>query len=110
MADIQLFDREITDKHTRENFVRIRQYVKGDSWGKGRFIFFEKDLAAKTYPAAVSFLHGLNFQPKDVIPLAITPDTATATWKYDSFSRDSVYLTISAACTIRAFIGRYEET
>lgn len=113
MADINLFDDEIKDEYARENFVRLRRFVRGTPLLKGNFVFFEVSLAKASagaaYPATVSFAHGFNYVPTDVIQLACSPDSATVTWKYDSFTREKVYLTISAACTIRAFIGRYGE-
>lgn len=109
----KLFLAEVVDKFTQENFRKITDYLRADTWRKGTWTFLEAPLAkidaSATYPATATALHRLNFQPKDLILFSITPDTATVTPLYDSFTKTHVAFTVSEACTIKAYLGRYGE-
>lgn len=106
---IKIFTKEIKDTFVRENFIVLDQYVREDLFRKGNFRFMEL-----SFPSAVSqqsIPHSLNFQPFDVIHLSTRKsDTATVTFHYDSFSRSSISVSVSAACTIRFYVGRYGES
>ena len=106
---MNLFIREVKDDFSRENFLRIEKESKDNSLRKGNFKFFE--INAISAVTELTIKHGLNFQPLDVILLSVrSPDTATVTWHYDSFTRENVVVSTSSACTIRAYIGRYGES
>lgn len=109
---IKLFLAEITDRYVLENFRKLDAYLRGEPFRKGRFKFVEMALACDTatgYPGVAEKSHGLGFQPQDVILISVTPDTVTVSPKYDSFTNTHVHFLISAACTIRAYVGRYGE-
>ncbi len=109
---IKLFLAEITDRYVLENFRKLDAYLKDEPFRKGRFKFMEIPLACDTatgYPGTAEKAHGLGFQPKDALVISVTPDTVTVTPKYDSFTKTHVHFEISAACTIRAYVGRYAE-
>lgn len=113
MSIITLFQREILDKYIRDNFRKLQDYINADPFAKGVFKFFTFDLASDVthgYPRTLDVAHHLSFTPKDVLQLSVSPDTVTVTWKPDSFTDSTVRVTFSAACTVRAFIGRYEES
>ncbi len=115
MNVLQLFKTEIVDPYIRDNFLRIADYLRDDPMRKGQFRFFERYLDAPDpltaiYPYTLEFNHNLGFQPKDVISLSILPETATLAWKYSKFTRSTVTVVLSAACTFRGYIGRYEES
>lgn len=64
-----------------------------------------------TFSAAVDnfkYPHGLKFIPKDVLQTYISTDAAVI-WNYNEFDRVNLDITVSAPCTVRAFIGRYQE-
>ena len=106
---MNLFIREIKEDFSRENFLRIERESKDNVVRKGNFKFFE--LVLNSAVTELPLKHGLNFQPLDVILLSVrSPDTATVTWHYDSFTRENIVVSTSAACTIRAYIGRYRES
>lgn len=107
---IRLFTKEVVDGFIKENFQRLNDYFQKDPWRKGSWRFVTKTLTAGTYPATLTFPHGFPFIPKDVLPLSVSPQTATATWNTDDFDRTNLSVTISAALTVRAYVGRYEET
>lgn len=101
------FTREIQDDYIRENFQRIREFFRDDAIIKGQFEFFTVTFASAT---TLTPLHGLSFTPKDVILLSVTDaDSAAITWHWDDFSDTTIKVQADAACTIRAYIGRYEE-
>lgn len=118
MRLLKLFKTEIADRFVRENFSRVERYASSDVFSKGNFTFFELALAsdkATGYPATKEVTHALGFVPKDVLQLAVTPDTTTGyqtvvTWNFEDFTSTTLSITISAACTVRAFIGRYGES
>ena len=111
MSLLRLFQTEIADRFSRENFSRLERYIRDDVFGKGRFRFFEYEVENRgTFPKTLEIPHELSFQPRDVITLAVyDPDGTTLTWNYDDFTRTHINFTVSAACKIRAFIGRYGE-
>lgn len=106
---LNFFKSEIVDKFVRENFQKLESYFIAEPFSKGNFKFLEIVLAKAASNKAVA--HNLTYAPKDVILLSVlSPDTATVTWHYDLFDRQFIYITTSAACTVRAYIGRYGES
>lgn len=111
MGLLKLFTEKIADYYVRQNFDRIVEYVRLDPLRKGNFSFMEVDFAGTGFPKKVTVFHRLNFQPKDIISLSVLgPDTATLTWHYDEFNRDTIAVTPSAECTARFYVGRYGES
>lgn len=109
---IKLFIPEVVDRYVRDNFRRLSDYLRDEPFRKGRFRFLEMELASDTaggYPADITYPHGLGFQPQDVIVTSVSPDTVTVLPQYDSFDRTNVVFNITAACTVRAYVGRYGE-
>lgn len=98
---------EVVDKFSRENFKYLDKKVFNDAVLKGRFVFFERALEAAVYPATLNVFHGLDFIPADVIQTSFLGGTVT--WNYSLFTRTYVSVTISAAVTVRFYLGRYEE-
>ena len=105
---LSYFSREVEDIYARENFQRIREFFRNDPVIQSQFTFFTHDFAALAYPYTTDVPHTLTFTPKDVILLSVTNDDATTvTWNYDDFTATTLSITVSADCTIRAFVGRY---
>lgn len=98
---------EIADESTRENFKDIDRTLYNDPIFKGKFVFFEKNLSATSYPATITIYHKLGFVPMDIIPTHISGGTVT--WNYSAFTLTTISVTISAATHVRFFAGRYEE-
>jgi hypothetical protein len=103
----KLLTSEVKDEYARENFKRLNALLEESPLLKGEFKFFELVLTGAV--TNLSLKHNLGFQPKDILQTSVT-EGVTVTWKYASFTPTDVVLTTSAACTIRVFIGRYEET
>lgn len=97
---------EVEDKWSRENFQRVQDFVNDEPIFKGAWKFFSITVTAVTTRRAYS--HNLGFQPKDVITLSVSGGYDVV-WDYDSFTPTQIVFSTSGPCTIRAFIGRYEE-
>ena len=99
---------KVKDEYVRDNFRRVKEYLAADIMRKMSFQFFEWEL---TDSGTYVYPHSLGFQPLDVVQLSVRrPDTATVVWNYDDFTATNVSFTVSAACTVRALIGRYGST
>ena len=72
---------------------------------------FDGDFFSITFDEAgtnVKVSHELGFVPIDVIHLSVVPDTTTVTYNTDSFDSTDLDITVDAACTVRALIGRFK--
>ncbi len=107
--NLKLFTSEIADKLVRQNFDRLAEYIRSDPLRKGNFTFREIPFTGTGFPKTVVLAHNLSFIPKDVLQLYVS-NAATLVWNYDSFTRTHLSVTVSAACTARFFVGRYEES
>ncbi len=95
----------ITDEATKRGFEVVKKCVLSEPLVNASFRLFEITFgAAGTYPVA----HGFGYIPTDVLQSRVSA-AATVTWNYDSFTRTDLSVTVSGACTVRAFIGRFEE-
>ena len=106
---LRLLQSEIKDEYSRENFLKIQDYLARDAFRNFRFfkIVFP---AGFSYPLVKTVGHGLGFIPRDIVVLSIVKDDgATITWYPDEFTRETIKLQASAACTVRALIGKYED-
>lgn len=109
---LNYFTREIQDAYIRENFQRLREYFRNDPVVQSQFTFATYDISDKSpspaYPFTQDVPHALKFTPTDVILLSVTnDDAASVTFNYDDFTDTTLNITVSAACTVRAFVGRY---
>lgn len=97
----------IDDPKVQENLRRVSDFLRECPLLKGDFSFYELSLSAPTYPATVRYPHSLGYVPKDVLVTSSTGGTVT--WNYASFTRTHLSVTISAAATVRCFLGSYAE-
>lgn len=98
----------VEDDVVRENFRKLKDYLYNFPILRGQFVHMEQSLAASSYPATVRIQHGLGFKPKDIIQTSLI-GTGTLDWEYDLSTEVYIYATISAAVTVRAFVGSYQE-
>lgn len=100
----------IADPIVQENFSNLADFYRGDPFSRGEFKFFEFVIpstnAAISYPYSLIQPHGLGFMPKDVILLHNLNNVAV-TWEYSSFTVNTITVTVGAATTLRALIGRF---
>lgn len=98
---------KIQDPIARENFQNIQQFLNDDTLTRGKFTFYEiiftKAETHKRIP------HRLGFVPKDILQTSLT-GAGAITWNYALFTTDFLDVTTTAACKVRAFIGRYNDS
>jgi hypothetical protein len=99
-----LFKKEIVDAFAQENFRRILDYFAVDPVSRSSFEFVETTISGAVTNSPV--LHHLGFAPKDVI-LMHNLNNATVTFSYSLFNSTHIYVTSTAATTLRMLIGRY---
>lgn len=96
---------QISDPTTRKNFQNIKQFLENETPLTGfRFVEF-------TIPAAKTnfqFHHSLGFVPRDVIIARVT-GAGSVTFNFDKFDDQSISVTSTDACHVRAFIGTYQK-
>jgi len=98
--------KDIDDIYIRENFKRLTAFFQKETLLKGSFKFFEL-----TFDSAVTgktVQHGLGFKPLDVIQTS-SIGSGNVTFNYADFNRDSISVTATGPCVVRAFIGAYKE-
>jgi hypothetical protein len=100
----KLFVKEIDDGFTQENFKRVEDYFRSDPYDKFGFKFLE--IAIPSSVSSQPFKHFLGYQPKDII-LTHNLNNATITFHYSLFTSEDIFITSSAATTLRFLVGRY---
>lgn len=98
--------KDISDIYIRENFKRLTQFFQKETLLKGSFKFFE--LTFESTVTGKTVQHGLGFKPLDVIQTSVT-GTGIPTFNYADFNKDSISVTTTGPCVVRAFIGAYKE-
>lgn len=104
---IKLLIAEVTDKFSQENFKRLIGYFKTQEFMKGEWRFVEITLNSAV--TEYKYPHRIGFMPMDVVQTRLTPAGVTLTWNYSKFDTEYINISTSAACVVRAFIGRYSE-
>ncbi len=98
---------QMTDSQGKEAFKILQaEWNLSQPLLNSRFKFFEIAFtAAGTFKVA----HALGFQPQDVIHTSTT-GAGAITWNFGSFDTTDISVTVTDACTVRAFIGSYRST
>ncbi len=104
---LRLFLERISDPYTRDQFQKVFEYVRDTAILRGEFKFFSYTFTKAETNYRIP--HGLGFLPLDVLQTSLT-GAGTLTWNYTLFTDTYLDVTTSAACVVRAFIGRYGET
>lgn len=95
----------IKDPVVQDVLQSIRDFLREFPLFSGEWKFFEFTFTQGEDYKKIP--HRLKFTPKDVIQTAIIGE-AGVIWNYDLFDSTNLNVTVSDACTVRAFIGRYE--
>lgn len=103
---LKFFIREITDFYVKENFEAISRWVREQNILRGEWKFVEVSVDGAVTEKKIK--HGLNCIPKDIIQ-TYKVGAGSATWEYDKFDREFIYLTTTGQCVVRAFVGLYKE-
>jgi len=97
---------EIVIESLKDILAEIQEYVNKFP-AIQNFKFFQITITGAV--TDYEYKHNLNFIPKDVILLSVTPSTSTVTFKPQSFDRDFVVFDTTGACVIRCLIGSHSE-
>lgn len=104
MINFRIIYETVTDGVARDAFKAIQDFftnldmLKPD-WRKHEFRF---DSAVTNFRVP----HVLNKTPTDLIQTYVSGG-ATVTWHFDDFTKTDLYVTTSAACTVRIMLGRF---
>jgi hypothetical protein len=95
------------EQYFRRNFQLLQdQFNSKEALLKGEWRFFIISI-----PSALTnfkYKHNLTFTPTDIIQTSVI-GVGVITFNYDKFDKENLDITTTGACTVRAFVGRYEE-
>ncbi len=103
---IKLLRKEIEDNYLQENFLRIETEINSQTILRGQWNFFEIEFTKAV--TNFRFQHRLKYLPKDVLMSSIK-GIGTVTFNYELFTKEFLDITTTGACTIRIFVGSYQE-
>ncbi len=98
------FSENIDDQNVQDNFRKLKEFLVTETPWLG-FRFFEVEFKVAT--AFFDFKHNLESQPQDAIITSVT-NGATASFKYDSFTKDTVRLSVTDKCVVRFLAGSFK--
>lgn len=96
----------IKDEKLRDVLQSVRDFLRDFPLFNGDWKFFELSFVGPVDEMKIP--HGLKFKPIDVLETAIIGE-ASVIWNYSLFDSTNLNVTVSSACTVRAFIGRHEK-
>jgi hypothetical protein len=99
-----LFLSEIKDEYSQENFKRIREFFREQSILRGEWEHME--ISIPSMVTNFKYPHKLGFLPKDILQTSLIGESII--WNYDRFDSTYLDITTGGACTVRAFVGRYD--
>jgi hypothetical protein len=97
----------LEDSLVTENFRIVQETINAQPILRGSWKHFE--IAFSAAVDNLRFSHGLGFLPKDIITTMVSNQEAVI-WNYSLFTSQFLDITVSGACTVRCFIGRYGES
>lgn len=105
---IKLLVQETDNEVTRENMKRVqKEFTQTQKILNGQWKFFE--LVFTDAVTNLLYPHKLNFVPKDIIQTSLIGGE-TVIWNYELFDFTNLNITVTGACTVRAFVGSYLES
>lgn len=99
-------DKIETFEDVRLALESVKSVFKDLTLNKGEWKFVEITLTDAV--TDFTYSHKLNFIPRDVIQVSVK-GSGVITWHYDDFDSTNIVLSSTAACTVRAYIGRHRE-
>lgn len=99
---INLFQAEIQDPYSRDNFRTIQTFTRDNTLLSLTYKRLEIDIKN----GDTQIKHGFNFIPKDIFIVYISSDTATVRIKHSLSTREHIVINSNEACKIRVFVGK----
>jgi hypothetical protein len=106
VSTVDLILKDIKDPHIRENFARLARFLNGQVLFDGDFQLF--DITVPTANINYEIPHGLTFIPEDIVMLAVEGDQ-NFYFKYQNFTRKSMFAFIAGPARIRFLAGRLKD-
>jgi hypothetical protein len=97
--------KEIEDPVIRDNFFRVREFLRDELFGK--FIGRHMSLTVSAAVTNERVPHRLGFKPEDVILTYCSANSVT--FNYSLFDNLYMDFTTTGACTFRFYIGSHKE-
>jgi hypothetical protein len=94
----------IKDEDTKQVMDDVKDALITEPLINSGFVFKELVFTAALTNTKVA--HGLGFRPLDIIQTSLT-GAGAITWNYAKFTDVNLDITVTGACTVRAFIGAY---
>lgn len=104
--ELELILREIKEKHTRENFSRIKRAITEETILQGNWELYEAVIPKSM--SGFEFKHNLDFVPYDIIHLSAIGDQ-NYQFRNELFTRDNIIIDADGPVTLRFLAGRYRE-
>lgn len=104
MINFRLIYETVVDGVVRDALKAINDFLVSLDILKPDFRYY-----TFTFDSAVTNFrvpHGLKKTPTDLVQTFVSGGV-TVTWHYDDFTNTDIYVTTSAACTVRYFLGRF---
>ncbi len=97
---------QIRDVDVRRNFEKIQGFFRALQFVQAQMRFVRIQFVAAG--TNIRYPHNLGFLPKDVLQTSLV-GTGSLTWNYDKFDKEFLDITVTGPCTVRAFIGAYQD-
>lgn len=96
---------QVADEAAQDALEIIKNTWAKEPFLSGSFRFYE---LAFTASGTFKVAHRLGFKPVDIIQSSLI-GAGALTWNYANFDSTNLNVTVTGACTVRAFIGAYRE-
>lgn len=101
--NIELILKDIPDMWSRENFVRLGNFINEQDLFTGDFKLFNVEISSKQTKFKIK--HGLTFTPEDIISLSSEGDQ-NFYFRFQEFDSQFLYVTTNGPCKIRFLAGK----
>lgn len=112
MATLNLTFESIADPTTRENFLKISEFINEAPFLIGKFKYYEIEFTRAETNKKIP--HRLGFKPTFVVQGFVGKyrdlGPSTVTWNYHLFDTSNLDVTTSGGCTVHVIIGRIGQT
>lgn len=105
--NIDLILKDIPDMWSRENFVRLKNFINAQDLFTGDFKLFNIEIPSKQ--TLFKIKHGLTFTPEDIINLSAEGDQ-NYYFHFQDFDPQFLYISTNGPCKIRFLAGKLRNT
>lgn len=110
-TQLKIFIKEVPAGSIQDNFRTLQNYVESVNQfmvTESQFVGFQHfDITFTAAAANFKIDHDIGEIPLDLVQTYLT-GSATVTWNYANFSKDTIDVTVSAACRVRFYVGTHK--